>query len=275
MSSSNERLTVSDSTAPAAHAQCRRLDGSVAIVTGAAHGVGVAYARRLASEGAAVVVADLDGVGAEQVCSAIEADGGRAVPVTADIAEEDAVRDMVKAAVAEFGTVTALVNNAAMFSIVPMSRVGFDRIEPDEWDRLMAVNIKGTWLSCRAVAPVMRDRGYGKIVNISSTAALSGSTTRIHYVTAKAAIIGFTRSLARELGPDGITVNCIAPGGTLSEENPDEATLARRTAALGDRALRRVQMPADLVGALAFLVSPDSDFITGQTLVVDGGSVML
>jgi NAD(P)-dependent dehydrogenase (short-subunit alcohol dehydrogenase family) len=275
MSSSNERLTVSDSTAAATHTQCRRLDGSVAIVTGAAHGVGVAYARRLASEGAAVVVADLDGVGAEQVSSAIKADGGRALPVTADIAEEDAVRDMVKAAVAEFGTVTALVNNAAMFSVVPMSRVGFDRIEPDEWDRLMAVNIKGTWLSCRAVAPVMRDHGYGKIVNISSTTALCGSTTRIHYVTAKAAIIGFTRSLARELGPDGITVNCIAPGGTLSEENPDEATLARRAAALGDRALRRVQMPADLVGALAFLVSPDSDFITGQTLVVDGGSVML
>jgi 3-oxoacyl-[acyl-carrier protein] reductase len=252
-----------------------RLAGAVAIVTGAAHGVGVAYAHRLSAEGAAVVVADLDGAGAEKVAAAIQEAGGRALGVRVDIADEQAVADMVAATVAEFGTVTVLVNNAAMFSVVPMSRAGFDEITSDEWDRMMTVNIKGSWLTCRAVAPIMKAQHYGKIVNISSSTAIRGSASRIHYVTAKAAILGFTKNLARELGPDGITVNCVAPGGTLSEENPDEATLARRASAIGDRAIPRVQLPEDLVGAVAFFASHDSDFITGQTMVVDGGSVMM
>ena len=262
-------------TEASASGWCRRLEGAVAVVTGAAHGVGVAYAERLADEGAAVVVADLDGAGAEKVAATIGERGGRAIGVQVDISKDDQVEAMARRTVTEFGRVTVLVNNAAMFSVVPMSRAGFDSIEPAEWDRMMQVNIKGSWLCSRAVVPVMRARGYGKIINVSSSTAIRGSSSRIHYVTAKAAILGFTKSLARELGPSGITVNCIAPGGTLSEENPDDATIARRTGAVADRAIARVQLPADLVGTLAYLASPDSDFVTGQTIVVDGGSVML
>ena len=253
---------------------CRRLTGAVAIVTGAAHGIGVAYARRLAAEGAEVVVADLDGDTAEKVAASLREEGRHAIAVQVDIADEASAARMAKAALDAFGTITVLVNNAAMFSVVPMSRSSFDAIEPAEWERLMEINVKGPWLTTRAVVSAMRERGYGKIVNISSGTALKGSATRIHYVTSKAAILGFTRTLARELGGDGITVNCVAPGSTLSEENPDEATVNRRSERLGDRALKRVQTPADLVGAVAFFSSPDSDFVTGQTLVVDGGSVM-
>jgi 3-oxoacyl-[acyl-carrier protein] reductase len=266
----DEVTSAHDSTA-----QARRLEHAVAIVTGAGHGVGVAYAHRLATEGAAVVVADLDSAAAQKVAAAIQERGGRALGVPVDIADEDAVAQMVAATMSHFGRLTVLVNNAAMFSVVPMSRTGFADITSAEWDRMMQVNIKGTWLTCRAAVPHMRDKGYGKIINVSSTTAIHGSNTRAHYVTAKAAILGLTKSLARELGPAGITVNCIAPGGTLSEENPDEATVARRRDAIGDRSIPRVQVPGDLVGALAFLASPDSDFMTGQTIVIDGGSVML
>jgi 3-oxoacyl-[acyl-carrier protein] reductase len=155
-----------------------------------------------------------------------------------------------------------------------MSRAPFDEIDPAEWDRMMAVNLRGTWLACRAVVPHMRKQGYGKIINISSGTALKGSSSRIHYVTSKAGILGFTKTLAQEVGKDNICVNCVAPGSTLSEENPDEGIIRMRTAATATRALQRVQKPEDLVGAVAFFASADSDFITGQTLVVDGGSAM-
>lgn len=161
-----------------------------------------------------------------------------------------------------------------MFATVPMSQAPFDKIEPAEWDRMMAVNLKGTWLACRAVVPHMREHSYGKIINISSGTALKGSDSRIHYVTSKAGILGFTRTLARELGGDGICVNCVAPGSTLSEADPDEKVKSMRAGAAASRALKRVQTPEDVVGAVLFFASADSDFITGQTLVVDGGSCM-
>ena len=138
----------------------------------------------------------------------------------------------------------------------------------------MDVNVAGTWLACKAVVPEMRKNGYGKIVNISSGVVFKGVPMRVHYVASKSAIIGFTRTLARELGDDNITVNCIAPGGTLSEEDPSAETLEARAKKTGDRAIKRVQLPEDIVGAMAFFASGDSDFITGQTLVVDGGSAM-
>jgi 3-oxoacyl-[acyl-carrier protein] reductase len=251
--------------------RARRLEGTVVIVTGAAHGIGKAYARRLAAEGAKVIVADLDGPGAQHVAAELGAD---ALGLGVDISDEASMKTMVTAVVQKYGTVHALVNNAAMFSVVPMSRSPFDEIEPDEWDRMMRVNLKGVWIACRAVTPLMRAQGYGKIVNISSGTALKGSASRIHYVTSKAGILGFTKTLARELGPDGITVNCVAPGSTLSEEAPSDDVVARRSERLSDRALRRVQRPEDLVGTVAFFVSHDSEFVTGQTLVVDGGSMM-
>jgi len=247
----------------------KRLEGRVAIVTGGGHGIGKAYARRLAEEGAAVVIAELDAAAAERVAAAV---GGLAVRT--DVAEEASAAEMARRAVERYGRIDVLVNNAAIFATVPMSRAPFDQIDPAEWDRMMAVNLRGTWLACRAVIPQMRKQRYGKIINISSGTALKGSASRIHYVTSKAGIIGFTRTLALEVGKDNICVNCIAPGSTLSEENPDEGIVKYRQAAASTRALQRMQKPEDLVGAVAFFASADSDFITGQTLVVDGGAHM-
>ena len=247
----------------------KRLEGRVAIVTGGGHGIGKAYARRLAEEGAAVVIAELDGPAAERVAAEV-----RGLAVRTDVAEEASVAEMARRTIERYGRIDVLVNNAAIFATVPMSRAPFDQIDPAEWDRMMAVNLRGTWLACRAVIPQMRKQHYGKIVNISSATALKGSASRIHYVTSKAGIIGFTRTLAMEVGKDNICVNCIAPGSTLSEENADEALIKYRQAAASTRALQRLQRPEDLVGAVAFFACADSDFITGQTLVVDGGAHM-
>ena len=248
--------------------------GSAVIVTGGAHGIGAAYADRLAADGWSVVIADLDLPGAEKKAAEIQEAGHRALAVRVDISDEAAVREMVDRAVEEFGTVAGLVNNAAVFSVVPMSRAPFDEIGLDEWDLMFRVNVRGTWQVCKAVIPHMKENGYGKIVNISSGTALKGSASRIHYVSSKGAIVSFTKTLAREVGENGIRVNCVAPGSTLSEEAPDETMLEHRKSRISDRALPRVQVPADLAGAVSFFLSSDSDFITGQTLVVDGGTHM-
>jgi 3-oxoacyl-[acyl-carrier protein] reductase len=250
-----------------------RLAGRVALVTGSAHGIGKAYAQRLAREGATLVIADLDGGAATAVAAELAKSGGTAIGVQVDIADPASTNVMGKLALDAFGKVDILVNNAAMFSRVPMSRVPFEQLDVGEWDRMMAVNLRGMWLACKAVVPQMRAQKYGKIVNISSSTVWERTPTRIHYVTSKAGVIGFTRNLAAELGPDGITVNCVAPGSTLSEEAPSEQTVQFRSLAAKNRAIERLQKPEDLVGAVAFFASPDSDFITGQTLVVDGGSV--
>jgi len=247
----------------------KRLQDRVAIVTGGGHGIGRAYARRLAEEGAAVVIAELDGPASERVAAEV---GGLAVRT--DVADKASVDHMARRALDRFGRIDVLVNNAAIFATVPMSRAPFDEIDPAEWDRMMAVNLRGTWLACRAVIPQMRQQRYGKIINISSSTAIKGSASRIHYVTTKAGIIGFTKTLAMEVGQDNICVNCIAPGSTLSEENADDALIKYRQAAAATRALQRMERPEDLVGAVAFFASADSDFITGQTLVVDGGACL-
>ena len=247
----------------------KRLQDRVAIVTGGGHGIGRAYARRLSEEGAAVVIAEVDGPAAERVAAEV---GGLAVAT--DVADKGSVDNMARRTLERFGRIDVLVNNAAIFATVPMSRAPFDEIDPAEWDRMMAVNLRGTWLACRAVVPQMRKQRYGKIINISSSTAIKGSASRIHYVTTKAGIIGFTRTLAMEVGKDNICVNCIAPGSTLSEENADAALVKYRQAAAATRALQRMERPEDLVGAVAFFASSDSDFITGQTLVVDGGACL-
>ena len=251
-----------------------RLEGRVAIVTGGGHGIGKAYALGLAREGANVVIAEIDGAAGEAVAAELTRQRFAATAVRTDVADPASVEAMTRRAVAAYGGIDVLVNNAAIFATVPMSRAPFDQIEIEEWDRMMAVNLRGTWLACRAVIPDMRSRGYGKIINISSGTALKGSASRIHYVTSKAGVLGFTRTLAREVGGDGIRVNCVVPGNTLAEENPGEDVIRMRSAAAGERALQRVQRPEDLVGAVVFFASADSDFITGQSLVVDGGAYM-
>lgn len=251
-----------------------RLEGRVAIVTGGGHGIGKAYASRLAAEGAKIVIAEIDEAAALAVARELTAAGHEALGVGTDVSDRASVERMAAAAVERFGRIDVLVNNAAIFATVPMSRSPFDQISVDEWDRMMSVNLKGTWLASCAVIPHMRRQGYGKIINISSGTALKGSPSRIHYVTSKAGILGFTKTLANEVGKDNICVNCVAPGSTLSEENPDQDIVRMRTQATATRALKRVQSPDDLTGAIVFFASADSDFITGQTLVVDGGSCL-
>ena len=248
----------------------KRLEGRVAIVTGGGHGIGKAYAARLAQEGAKIVIAEIDEKAALAVAQELTQAGFEALGVRTDVSDPASVEKMAAAAVDRFGRIDILVNNAAIFATVPMSRSPFDQITVDEWDRMMTVNLKA---SC-AVIPQMRKQGYGKIINISSGTALKGSPSRIHYVTSKAGILGFTKTLANEVGKDNICVNCVAPGSTLSEENPDEDIVKMRTQATSTRALKRVQSPDDLTGAIVFFSSADSDFITGQTLVVDGGSCL-
>jgi 3-oxoacyl-[acyl-carrier protein] reductase len=252
------------------------LKDKVVIVTGGGHGIGRAYCHGLAEAGAKVVVADIDAPAAEKVAAeVIKQFDGKALAVRVDVANEQSTKDMVGIALEKFGQLDILVNNAAIFATIPMNRGGIDSIDPTEWDRMMAVNLRGLFFCCRAVLPTMRRQKSGKIINISSGTVLSGSAGRIHYVTSKAGVIGFTRTLAREVGDDNINVNAIAPGSTLSEDNPSEEVLKMRGARVGDRCLKRVQLPKDLVGTMLFLASPLSDFMTGQTVAVDGGSAFL
>ena len=251
------------------------LKDRVAIVTGGGHGIGKTYCLGFGRAGASVVTADIDGPAAEQVAAQVAKEtGSRSLGLLVDVSDEGSTKAMAAATIERFGRIDILVNNAAIFATIPMNRGGIETIDPKEWDRLMAVNLKGLFFCSRAVLPAMRARKSGKIINISSSTVFSGSAGRIHYVTSKAGVIGFTRTLAREAGEDNIQVNAIAPGSTLSEENPTEDILRFRRLQIQGRALRRVQMPQDLVGAVLFLASGLSDFITGQTLSVDGGAAM-
>jgi 3-oxoacyl-[acyl-carrier protein] reductase len=252
------------------------LKDKVAIVTGGAHGIGKAYCQAFAQAGARVVPADIDGPAAEQVAAQLSGKTeGKSLAVRVDVADEASTEQMAKTVLDRFGRVDILVNNAAIFATVPMNRGRIETIDPAEWDRMMAVNLKGLFFCSRAVLPAMREQKSGKIVNITSGTVFSGSLGRIHYVTSKAGVIGFTRTLAREVGDDNIQVNCIAPGSTLSEENPTEEIIKMRQAPVQTRTLKRLQKPEDLVGVMLFLASPLSDFMTGQTVSVDGGQNFL
>jgi 3-oxoacyl-[acyl-carrier protein] reductase len=252
------------------------LKDKVVIVTGGGHGIGRAYCLGFGGAGARVVVADIDEPASVKVAKEVNSQtDAQSLSVKVDVANEPSTQEMVRLALDRFGKVDILINNAAIFATIPMNRGGIDSIDPDEWDRMMSVNLKGLFFCCRAVLPTMRKQKSGKIVNISSGTALNGSAGRIHYVTSKAGVIGFTRTLAREVGEDNINVNALAPGSTLSEENPSEEIIKMRGARLTDRCLKRVQLPKDLVGTVLFLSSPLSDFMTGQTVAVDGGVAFL
>ncbi len=244
-----------------------RLAGRVAIVTGGARPIGARYCRSLAEEGAAVVIADIvDGAG---VVQQIESAGGKAMALAVDVSREQDVDRMATEAVKAFGRIDILVNNAAIF--IAVQRHPFFEISAEEWDRVSAVNIKGPFLCSKAVFAQMKEQRSGKIINISSSTAFWGTPNFLHYVTSKAALIGMTRSLAREVGEFDICVNAIAPG--LVEHEGQNAPKALTELQLKERSIKRLQTPEDLLGTLIFLASPDSDFMTGQTLVVDGGSV--
>ena len=244
-------------------------DQPVVVVTGAGQGLGRAFARDLAGRGWQVAIADLNGDRANQVAKEIAQTGGQARAFTCDVSDPAQVAELAQAITAQLGTVTGLVNNAAVFSTLRMGP--FEDIEPEAWDRVLRVNVTGAFHMCQALIPAMRSAGYGKVVNISSATVITGRPGYLHYVTSKAALIGFTRALAAEVGPAGITVNAITPGSTATEVERETITLEQRQAMAAATALRRIQVPADLVGAVAFLLSRDSDFITGQTLNVDGG----
>lgn len=250
-----------------------RLDNRVAIVTGGGKGIGLHYVRTLAGEGAAVAVAEIDATAAQRAAAEVEAEGGRALAVPSDVSDEASVRQMVRRTVDAFGKIDILVNNAAIFASVALTRGPFEQLTVDEWDRLYAVNVRGVWLCCREVAPHMRAQGYGKIINVSSGTASKGTAGMLHYISSKAAVEGMTRALARELGGSGICVNAVAPGNTESETR-GAISLEERQSVLRQRIIQRVEMPADLVGTVVFLASRESDFITGQTIHVDGGSVL-
>jgi 3-oxoacyl-[acyl-carrier protein] reductase len=248
------------------------LKDKVVIVTGGAHGIGKAYCQGFVGTGARVVIADIDKPAADAAADEIgKANSSQAFALQVDVSNEDATKLMAARTLERYGRIDVLINNAAVFSVVPMNRGRIETIDPDEWDRLMAVNLRGLFFCCRAVLPAMRAQKSGKIINIASGTVFAGAPGRIHYVTSKAATIGFTRTLAREVGGDNINVNCLAPGNTLSEENPTEQMIKFRESSVGLRALKRIQMPQDVVGAMLFLASPLSDFMTGQTVNVDGG----
>ena len=249
-----------------------RLEGQVAIITGGAAGLGLAYARRFLEEGARVLVADI--VDPSAAAKELER-SGEVHAVRVDVASARSVEAMVAAAVKHFGGVDILVNNAALFA--GLAPTPFEQIEEAEWDRLMAVNVKGVWLCCRAVAPVMKARRSGRIVNIASAIVAKGTPLLMHYVASKGAVIAMTRVLARELGDHGIAVNALAPGLIMSDTARANADLTGFQAqqVIASRAFKREAVADDVVGAAVFLASADSAFITGQTLIVDGGSVFL
>jgi NAD(P)-dependent dehydrogenase (short-subunit alcohol dehydrogenase family) len=241
------------------------LEGKVALVTGAAQGIGRALAEGLAREGARIVVADLKG--AEEAAGAFE-DG---VGLTVDVADEAAVQGMADAVLERCGRIDVLVNNAGLYASLEMRP--FTEIPLAEWNRVMEVNVASMFLTCRAVVPAMRAQGGGKIVNISSGTPFRGVPFLLHYVTSKGAIVAFTRALARELGKDNVLVNCVAPGFTMSDgvkEHP-EVVEKLRDASVSARTIQRDQLPEDVVGAVVYLAGPHSDFVTGQTIVIDGG----
>ena len=243
------------------------LQDKVVVITGAAGGLGREFALGFAAEGAKIVAADVSEAGLAETVAMVQANGGEAVAVRVDVTQKASTDALADSAIAHFGRIDVLVNNAAIYAT--LKRAKFTEIDPDEWDRVMNVNVKGAWLCSASVFPKMTQPG-GRIVNIASATVFSGSPLWMHYVASKSAVIGMTRVMAKEVGAAGVTVNAIAPGFTLTDAS---LSLIENAENYGvDRgALKRASQPEDIVGAAIFLASARADYITGQTLVVDGG----
>ncbi len=247
-----------------------RLKDKVAIVTGSARGLGKAYALALSREGAKVVIADV--LDTQDAKAAIEEGGGEALALHVDVSNGESTKEMARQTIERFGRIDVLINNAALFANLP--KRPFYEIPDQEWDNVMLVNLKGTFLCCKAVYPQMKKQGKGKIINISSGMFFKGAPLMTHYTTSKGGVVGMTRAMAREVGGDGINVNAIAPGLTASEALQDNPHFTKEMAqaTINSRCFKRAEEPEDLIGAVVFLASEESNFMTGQTIVVDGGA---
>lgn len=251
-----------------------RLHNKVAIITGAAHGIGKAYARRFAQEGAQVVIADIDAAAGEATARALLDEGFSAWARATDVRSYPAVAGLMRGAAEKFGRIDVLLNNAAIYVTQKLWKGPVEELDITEWDRVIEVNLKGVFLCSKAVIPIMKQQRAGKIINIASGTFFSGSGNMPHYTTAKGGVVALTRVVARQLGEWNINVNCMTPGSTMSEESVTDDVLKRREGSMDKRAFRRIERPADIVGTAVFLASADSDFITGQLLVVEGGGIM-
>jgi len=247
------------------------LEGRVCIITGSGQGLGRAFAKSFAALGAVSIIAEINADNAKRVADEIIEAGGKALAIETDVANSDSVQAMVERTLAEFGRIDVLVNNAALLQSI--NRVPVDEISNEEWDNVLRVNVTGAFYCVRAVVGTMRKAGWGRIINMSSdTVLLPPPLTYAHYITTKAALVGLTRELARELGPDGITVNAIMPGSTETEVEQSEIVRNNRAKIVVPRqSIPRVEVAEDVVGAAVFLASEEAGFITGQSLPVNGG----
>ncbi len=255
-----------------------KLDGKVAIVTGGARGIGLVYSEALAEAGASVVIADVDAAAVSDAAARLgEEHPGRVLGIELDVSNRASIQAMVDTVEAQWARLDVLVNNAALFSVLP-ARPSAWQIPDEEWDQVMAVNVRGIYACTEICLPLMKRDAYGRVINVASGLAFKGSPGLIHYAASKGAVVNLTRSMATQLGADGITVNAIAPGAT------DSSSVIEARAAQGrprasereppSRILRRHEVPDDLIGTLVYLASPASAFVTGQTIVVDGGSYL-
>jgi 3-oxoacyl-[acyl-carrier protein] reductase len=250
-----------------------RLKDKVAIVTGGAQGIGKAYVLGFVREGARVIIADIDFPAAQALAGSIARDGGEALASGSDVSSAAEVAEMVKKTIERFGRVDILLNNAGKFQRNPAVRSPVWEMDPLEWEKVIAVNLTGVFLCCRAVLPYMIKQKSGKIINVASSLAFFGTTNFSHYVASKGGVVAFTRALCREVGQYNINVNTLCPGFTLSAD-PETITEGTRQFEVSARVLKRAEYPEDLVGTAIYLASSDSDFLTGQAIVVDGGHVM-
>ena len=251
-----------------------RLKDKITIITGAAHGIGKAYAKRFAEEGSHVVIAYVDAAGGEATAKAILDVGGSAWARSTDVRSLPDLQGLTQETMDKFGRIDVLLNNAAIYVTQKLWKGPVEDLDLDEWDRVIEVNLKGVFLCSKAVIPIMKRQRSGKIINIASGTFFSGSGNMPHYTTAKGGVVALTRVMARQLGEWNINVNCMTPGSTMSEDAVTDDVLKRRENSVGKRAFKRVETPADIVGTALFLASSDSDFVTGQLLVVEGGGVM-